>query len=231
MTTMRATIARSCRRRGFTLLEVLVAALCMAVLLAALSIPVSGGLRERERAEEDAVEAFRLRRVMDRVVNDLDGLLPPGTALTGQFVGTRNDTRDGRRDSLVFATCAGSQRAGAERAGGCVRVAYEVTESDDGTGYDWTRTETLNPLSDDEDATVESVLLRNVQSLELDYYDGTTWQESWDSSSNSGLPLAIQVIFALAPENEDDAPVMHRLLMPVLIEEAEEQSSGREGQQ
>jgi type II secretory pathway pseudopilin PulG len=219
------------RRCSFTLLEVLVAALCMSILLAALAIPVSGALKERERAEEDAVESFRLRRVMDRVVNDLDGLLLPGTELTGQFVGTKSDTQDGRRDSLTFATCAGSQRAGADRAGGCVRVEYEVTESDDGKGYDWIRTETLNPLSDDDDATVESVLLRNVQSLELNYYDGTTWQESWDSSSNSGLPLAIQVIFALAPENEDEEPVPHRLLIPVSVEEAEEQSSGQEGQQ
>lgn len=216
------------QRRCFTLIEVLVAAFAMAILIAALVVPVQGAMRERERANAADAEAFRINRVLDRVRDDLDGLLIPGSDLTGQFVGTKNDTQDGRRDTFTFATSAAGFRAGLDSTGGCVRVEYELSESDTGTGYDWIRTETLNPLSEDADATVESVMLANVWTLELAFYDGTTWQESWDSSANNGLPQAIELTFTLPPEDSQqdtaDLPT-YRLLIPVLIESAEEQSA------
>ena len=71
---MSARCANRCRH-AFTLIEILVATFCMAVLLAALAIPVRGALRERERASEAGEESLRLRRALDRVVVDLDGLL------------------------------------------------------------------------------------------------------------------------------------------------------------
>lgn len=214
-------------RRSFTLIEVLVAAFAMAILVAALVVPVQAAMGERERANAADASAFRINRVMDRVRDDLDGLLVPGSDLTGQFVGTKNDTQDGRRDAFTFATSAAGSRAGLASTGGCVRVAYELVES--GTSYDWMRTETLNPLSDDEDASVESVMLAKVWTLELSFYDGTTWQESWDSSVNSGLPQAVQVVFTLAPEDQEQDPAdlpAYRLLIPVLIESAEAESAG-----
>jgi len=224
---MSARCANRCRH-AFTLIEILVATFCMAVLLAALAIPVRGALRERERASEAGEESLRLRRALDRVVVDLDGLLLPGTALTGQFVGTKNDTQDGRQDSLEFATASPTTQSG-----GCQRVTYEVVESENGEGYDWLRTRTLNPLSDDEDATVETTLLADIQSLELSYYDGTTWQESWDTSTSDGLPQAIAVLVSLALDEEDDESMespSYRLVIPVLLEKAEAESQ-RGGEQ
>ena len=206
----------SLRANRFTLIEILVAALSLAVLLAAVVVPVRGALREREHANEKGAEQFRLRRARDRVLDDLHGLLYPGSTLAGSFVGTRNEAQDGRQDTLAFATGNGSRRAG-----GVVRVQYELAEADDGDGCDWIRTETINPLSDDADNTVETTILRNVRSLEFSYYDGTSWQESWDSTTGSSrLPKAIAVSFALAPEDEEDEPVPHRLLVPVAIETA-----------
>jgi len=214
-------------RRSFTLIEVLVAAFAMAILVAALVVPVQTAMRERERANETAAAAFRMNRVLDRVRDDLDGLLIPGSDLAGQFVGIKNDTQDGRRDTFTFATSAVGSRAGLASTGGCVRVTYELTES--GTSYDWTRTETLNPLSDDEDASVESVMLAKVWTLELSFYDGTSWQESWDSSTNSGLPQAVEVAFTLAPEDQEQdttALPTYRLLVPVLIQTVEAENAG-----
>ncbi len=223
------------RHRCFTLIEVLVAAFAMAILIAALVIPVQGALRERERANDADADAFRVHRVLDRVRDDLDGLLIPGGDLTGQFVGTKNDTQDGRRDTFTFATSAAGFRAGLDSTGGCVRVEYELTESDTGTGYDWMRTETLNPLSEDEDASVESVMLAGVRTLELAFYDGTSWQESWDSSTDDGLPQAVKLTFTLEPDDTgedidtEDLPT-YRLLIPVLIESADEESGAAGGQ-
>jgi type II secretory pathway pseudopilin PulG len=229
---MHSSLPIACRRRAFTLIELLVAAFSMAVLIAALVIPVRGALREREHANEMAAESFRLRRTMDRVTRDLDGILWPGTMLTGQFIGTKEDTQAGRQDSLSFATSLGSYLGGTSGVGGCVRVEYTVEESGSGEGYDWVRTETLNLLSDDEDATVESVLLSGVQSVELSYYDATaeSWLDSWDTEgAESGLPAAIQVIFCLPPENEGDEPVPHRLLIPILVKETESGSNNAAG--
>lgn len=215
------------RSHPFTLIEILVATFALSVLLAALVIPVRGGLREREEADRTAADQFRLRRAMDRVVNDFDGILCPGSTLTGDFVGTENETRNGRQDTLEFTTGVPGHQTPMSRNGGYVQVEYELVENDDGTGFDWVRTETINPLSDDEDEnSVESTILRDVLTLEFSYYDGISWQDSWNTTADDeGLPEAIAVTFALAPEDEDDDPVPHRLLIPVLIESGENENS------
>lgn len=206
-------------RHFFTLLELLVACFSMAVLLAALAVPVQGALRERERANEAAAETFRLRRAMDLVLDDLTGLLLPGGDLTGQFTGTKSETRDGRRDTLAFATNA---------TGACVRVVYELSENSDDT-LDWLRTATVNPLSTDDSAIVETVLLAGVGSLEITYYDGTVWQDVWDSTGGLGLPQAVALSFTLDDGTEN--PPVRRLLVPVRIEPASAGQGGGGGRQ
>lgn len=213
-------------RHPFTLLELLVAAFSLAVLLAALAMPVQGALRERERANEAAAETFRLRRAMDRVLDDLTGLLPPGSEMTGQFAGTKAETRDGRRDSLAFATNAVGARTGLATTGGYVRVTYELEENSFGDSLDWVRSETLNPLS--ADAVVESVLLADVATLEISYFDGSVWQDVWESTGGQGLPEAIALAFTLDDGTRE--PTLHRLLVPVRIAPVQAGQGGSGGQ-
>lgn len=43
------------------------------------------------------------------------------------------------------------------------------------------------------------ILAPEVRSISFSYYDGTQWLATWDSSSQSGLPKAVEVILELEP--------------------------------
>ena len=57
------------------------------------------------------------------------------------------------------------------------------------------------------------IFCRRVQSFDLFYFDGSTWQDTWDSTSSqpaNSLPLAVQVVLAVqtAETNPDGTPVI-----------------------
>jgi hypothetical protein len=59
----------------------------------------------------------------------------------------------------------------------------------------------------DEAALETEPIAPEVVGIEFLYYNGTDWLEEWDSDTNGGLPLAVQVSLALAPfdrENDDE---------------------------
>jgi hypothetical protein len=43
------------------------------------------------------------------------------------------------------------------------------------------------------------LLAPEVASIAFYYYDGTTWQVSWDSGTLGGLPKAVEIVLELAP--------------------------------
>jgi hypothetical protein len=49
----------------------------------------------------------------------------------------------------------------------------------------------------------DQVVCQNVDSIEFWYYDGTTWQDTWDSTQmNNSLPMAIRFTLNLLPEKQ-----------------------------
>jgi len=66
---------------------------------------------------------------------------------------------------------------------------------------------TTNLLAPSTPVVHEHVLCRNVKLFSLRYYDGTVWQDNWDSSGQGNiLPVAVEVTleFALDPERAGD---------------------------
>ncbi|MBM4049376.1 MAG: hypothetical protein FJ279_30130, partial [Planctomycetes bacterium] len=53
-----------------------------------------------------------------------------------------------------------------------------------------------------------------VKSLNLRYYDGTDWAESWDSTADGVLPLAVEVTIGLAigEESQSTSPGSYQVL-------------------
>jgi hypothetical protein len=77
-----------------------------------------------------------------------------------------------------------------------VGVHYYLEEMDDGSAMNLVRTENRNLLATetDEDDLEEVVILEDVQAFELNWYDGSDWVESWDSTvQENQLPQAVQV--------------------------------------
>ena len=68
--------------------------------------------------------------------------------------------------------------------------------------------------------------------MRLQYYDGMTWTDTWDSSTSTNLPNAVKVQITMAEDHVGTRriPAPIELVVPILVRGAEtnstEQASG-----
>jgi len=105
---------------------------------------------------------------------------------------------------------------------GCMqRVNYLLaapTNGPRGPGMDLIRAVTRNllPLSQPTQPDEQHTILAGVQSLMFLYYDGTQWDQTWDTTQQTNLPLAIKVQITMAPAPGARAPTQPlELVVPV----------------
>lgn len=238
-------MARALRQpKAFTLLELLVAMTLMVVTASCLYTALYTGFRAKRTAML-AVEPTALAiNAIELIKQDTYGVLPLGGTLAGSFIGTNSrDTKGMDTDSLEFYTTH-IYTADDELAGGLGKIELLLEEDDDDDryikreGYRLIRKVTTNLLASKTVDAEEQVLCRNVQSLNLRYYneeDG--WLDEWDSTEDANsLPLAmeidIQVLHNGTSTNHTEESQTRRLTQSFAIpcggakeEESDEQSA------
>jgi general secretion pathway protein I len=107
-------------RRGFTLLEVLVATTLMAIAVGAIFGTLTTSMRSAARVTEHDRAALQAQRILDEI--QVDWNLPRGEILGGPLVLAR-DGMDGRWQARIETVETG---AGAGRNRALDRVAVEV---------------------------------------------------------------------------------------------------------
>jgi type II secretory pathway component PulJ len=179
--------------RPFTLIELLVAALAGAVLLAALLAALSGAWRLQEQsAAREKVETPR-DAARQRLTRDLRYAVPPSGLLAGAFAALTEAVGDYRHDDVEWVTAIGASNSD-DACGDLVSVHYYLNPGAASDVFALVRTETRHLLAVEAEEPEEVVILENVVSFAVDWYDGDTWQESWDSTANENqLPLAARV--------------------------------------
>ena len=143
----RATQLKSRRTTGFTLLEVLIAVMIFAVVLAAASTVFYGALRLRKGAAESLEQSLPRQQALAVVQRDLANLVVPGGTLSGVCRTTSITNVIGGQSSPDFYTSTGlidSTSPWAE----IQRVAYVLMDSSGpgADGKDLVRTVTRNLL-------------------------------------------------------------------------------------
>jgi len=194
--------------KAFTLLELLVAMSLMVVTAACLYTALYTGFRAR-RSALSAVEPTALAiNAVELLKQDIYGVLPPGDALAGAFVGT--DSRGAKgvdADSLEFYTTH-IYADGDHPVGGLGKIELLLEEDTDEnrTNYKLLRRITTNLLSPRGVDPEEQVLCRNVTALDLRYFDGESWLDEWDSTADANsLPLAVEIEITIADSSADAA--------------------------
>ncbi len=196
------------RIEGFTLVEVLVATMMGAVLLAAVNTLLYGAMRMRNHTEETIRANYPIQPALAMIKKDLMNIVPPEGTLTGTMTGEMQGGFSQRQDTLTFYSSTGDMSS-ADPWGYVQKIEYSLMKNQNKfqrDEIDLVRSVTRNLLSTVEMTPVNFVLLRNVQMLELSYYDGEAWQTSWDSSTaDPTLPTAIQVRLLYIPSYDQNS--------------------------
>jgi type II secretion system protein J len=199
-------------RRAFTLVEVLLATMVAAVLLAAVSTTLFGTIRLRRAADRLADSVAVQERVARVISADLAGIVAPSGVLAGALLLTSNGSGATARDTIEFFTTTGTVSDSAPW-GDLRRVVYTIEDDEQGDGRVLIRTETFNLLAtvEDDDGRRVTRLLRGVESLSIEAYGSGAWQESWDSTTvenaNPAL-LRLEIRRAAAEDGTTPAPIV-----------------------
>ena len=189
---------RRARKAAFTLLEILVAMTLLSVLAGSLYASLHIAFKARKSAVS-AIEPVRtIQLAMELVREDVESALPPTGVLAGAFYGQDAQDDAGRdADSLLCHSSAG----GPERAEGTCdikRIELTFVSPPDAAERVLVRRVTTNLLAPQTVEPTEEILCRGVQGFNLMYFNGSDWQDNWDSSSQDNLlPLAVEVTLAM----------------------------------
>ena len=206
-------------RRGFTLLEILIATAVAAVVLVAIQSVFYGALRLRNTTTEHIEDDLVLQRSLGLVRHDLAGLMLPGGVLSGalQTVPTSTLQQDtaGERISPDFYTNSGKVD-GWNPYSDVQMVTYYLSAATDGSNSKTlVRSVTRNLLPAQDATPDDQLLLPGVTSADFLFYDGTEWTDTWDSTVTSTLPTAVKFRVQLASQSTNASPI--ELVVPVFV--------------
>jgi len=217
------------KRRGFTLLELIVAMVIFSIVISAAYALFDAGRSVTTRAEFRSQLFQTARAALQAVENDLRGAVKMGTAFDTGFIGTSGGSEKEPQDKLEFisvnrhtATTYDVNKITDVVWGiDASKIYYSIEPDAKKTPHGFVREQPLEltpvngPVHRDE-SVVE--VAQDVVFIHFRYFDGTDWQTSWDSTQTGNLPKAVEVTVYVRGEWRDEEviePFMSRFYLPV----------------
>jgi prepilin-type N-terminal cleavage/methylation domain-containing protein len=209
-----------CRRRAFSLLELILALSMVAMLAGSMYVALTAAVKAKETAASAVAPIGTAVLAADLMRQDLESVLPPGGLLSGQFVGTSNSGSD----TLLFRTI-GNDGALVQHPLSEGARQIELGIRSDVQPPVLVRRVTRNLLPTTEAMVEEEILCRDVRTFTVRYFDGTIWQDSWDSTvMGDVLPAAVEMTLEmnLPPRAGQTAPRPYRVtrIIPLVCAKA-----------
>ncbi|MGD0276302.1 MAG: prepilin-type N-terminal cleavage/methylation domain-containing protein [Syntrophales bacterium] len=215
-------------KRGFTLVEILIAILILGIVLTTIYGAYMGTFRVIRIADADDAAYRMARTAMDRMIRDFNSLTPAG----GKFVfsASRSDKTEEPFVSLKFLSSAHVGFGADENSPAGTYIAYTVQESpQSGTGYILWRNDiplnsgSITQIISEEGKTGGFILCEGLKSLDFKFYDNQgNMYETWDSTVQGGamegvVPSRIDVFMSLVKPDDPDHPYifMTSIFIPV----------------
>ena len=193
-------------RKGFTLLEVLVAATMTALLAGSLYATLSAAFKARRGSNEEVANFRRAELAADFICTELRSAAVPNGILAGTFTGTDGTGANGREsDTVSFYRIADATDQDVCQ-GDMMSVELVCEPSSQSTGMELIRRVRRNLLAQVQYDMPGEVLCRGVLAMNFRYFDGVSWLDSWDSTTvENSLPLAIEVSLTVANDEQPSA--------------------------
>ncbi|HYV32749.1 MAG TPA: type II secretion system protein GspJ [Candidatus Binatia bacterium] len=220
--------------QAFTLIEVLIATVAFAIVLAAINTVFYAAMRLRNKTAAAVDEALPAQQTIAILQRDLANMVAPGGVLSGQLQSTPVTKRLAGQTGPEFYSATGAIDQTSPWAE-VQRVSYLLLDSTNRAGgKDLVRAVTRNllPLTA-VDQPAQQWLMGGVQSMSFLFYDGAQWRDAWDSTTadtttgqTNNLPRAIKVQLQLvaAPTTRALAlPAPIELVVPVVVQAATNQ--------
>ena len=178
---------------AFTLLEMLLALALMSILAGSLYASLHIAFRSRDSALAAIEPLDKAAVALEMLREDIEAALPPNGILAAEFVGQDGQDDAGRdADTLALYSSAGRCPPG-QTASDVRRVEFSVESSPDEQEGTLVRRVTSILLAPEVYEPEAEVLCRGVRAVQLRYFDGSAWQDNWDSVSlGNVLPLAVE---------------------------------------
>ena len=224
--------------QGFTLLEIMLAITMLGVVMAMLSLSLSGAARVIDATEQQEVIYHQAQIAMRRITEDLAAALQLSEVA---FTGTKADIKSQRADTLVFASLARLVLSNEQQKPGLAKVRYRVDpDAEDGRRLKLLRSDTLIlpgvDYTKDEHEDRAFLLVDNLRAIRFRYLDhkgqeSDSWAEEQDSKGqNEARPLPAGVVctleFWLDPEKDTSLSFSTGVLIPAAPLLKEEQGGG-----
>jgi prepilin-type N-terminal cleavage/methylation domain-containing protein len=202
------TRSRAPRHRAFTLIELLLAMVVVAILIPVLYNAMRVSFTSKTAAETALEPPRTAEAAMDVVRNDLADAMPPTGTVVSEFIGIAGTDERGRDASDVqFFTTADAPLD----ATGLVNtdisfVELCVVDAPNGDHvlvrkvYRDAITLMQNGGTTSNMTPDVEVICRGVGGFSVRYFDGLNWGENWDTTQtefNNELPAAVQLILTL----------------------------------
>lgn len=133
----------------------------------------------------------------------VSGTADASTQTGATATGASTASASGQTGGLDFFTTTGVLRDHTQGAD-IVEVNYQLKDplekTDKTWGLDLVRSVTPNLLATSTLESEEQRLLQNVESLEFEFYDGSDWQDTWDTSEGTPLPQAVRANLLMATD-------------------------------
>ena len=237
-------------RRGFTLVELIVAGMAGMLVVAAVTVSLFQSARARSATKSRLVAYSRASAAMDQLRREISStirrsdLFETRILLYDEMTPTPAGTFE--RDELLVYNISLRPMRPNEYSGEGQEYESHFRVGDDETGVSlWQR---RDPVLDEwgDGGGIASPVAAGIVGLKIEAYDGQTWYEEWDSDID-GIPWAIKLTLIASgnelgedPYSDDELFATMRTVIaldrvmpppppPPLEEEGEEGNQGAEG--
>lgn len=185
---------------GFTLLEILITIAILAVLATMVYASFDASIKVIERVDKGSDKYREARFIISRLSEELSMAFRPkdNSMPEAIFVG-QNSILDGRaHDSLRFTSLSHFRSVPDQAASDFNLIEYSLETSPDGNGWVLLHKErdNLYELSGDsfsQGGGGQFVIGEDIHGLNLRYFDGKTWLDSWNAENEKGLPKVVEI--------------------------------------
>jgi len=207
-------------RRGFTLVELMLAILILAIMMSIIYGLVVSTVSAARRVEEITASSEIGPAILTRVRSDLQAAF---ITKDGEFfVGVKRPGGGADRDRIDFIS--GEMAYGAETEGEEARfhsineVGYQVLDNrkDPNVGVLYRREDYFIDAEPLKGGRLTEVYDR-VRSFSLRYYDGEAWKPEWSNKAQKGLPKAVEIEVKILVADRDNPNVEQTFKTTVVL--------------